>query len=155
MFQIKNRNDLQKLEELASLQNQVEELRLQDKPGGQNYQQKTKKLFETLTDAIKNTYQDIIKAITKTSFKNNQAVWDLNENVLELMNGKGMIVPYLASSSVNLLKPENKSQFLLIKDYVSTRMNDFLLNTTIPVTLNSKMLIFRDSIKSFKLDEGL
>ena len=27
------------------------------------------------------------------------------------MNDKGMIAPYLASSSVNLIKPENKSQF--------------------------------------------
>ena len=34
-------------------------------------------------------------------------------------------------------------------------MNDFLIITSIPVTQCSKILTFRDSIKSFKLDGGL
>ena len=34
-------------------------------------------------------------------------------------------------------------------------MNDFMINGGIPVTLVSNMLIFRDSIKSFKLDGDL
>ena len=34
-------------------------------------------------------------------------------------------------------------------------MNVFLINTSIPVTLYSIMLTFRDSNKSFKLDEYL
>ena len=41
------------------------------------------------------------------------------------MNDKGMIAPYSASSLVNLSKLENKSQFRLIKDLYSTKMNDF------------------------------
>ena len=71
------------------------------------------------------------------------------------MNDKGMIAPYLASSLVNLFKPENKSQFKLTKDLSSTKMNDFKINESIPVTLYSNMLTFRDSNKSFKLDEDL
>ena len=63
-----------------------------------------------------------------------------------------MIAPYLASSLVNFLKPENKSHFRLVKDLNSTKMNDFLVNAGIPVTLYSNMLTFRDSNKSFKLD---
>ena len=34
-------------------------------------------------------------------------------------------------------------------------MNDFLINEGIPVTIISKMLTFRDSNKSFKLDGDL
>ena len=71
------------------------------------------------------------------------------------MNDKGLISPYLASSLVNLFKPENKSQFRLKKDFDSTKMNDFLINEGIPVFLFSNMLLFRDSNKSFKLDGDL
>ena len=69
------------------------------------------------------------------------------------MNDKGMIAPYLASSLVNLFKPEIKSQFRFKKkDLNSTKLKDFLINECIPVTLFSNMLIFRESKKSFKLD---
>ena len=34
-------------------------------------------------------------------------------------------------------------------------MNDFLITGGIPVTLSSNMLIFRDSIKSLKIDGDL
>ena len=71
------------------------------------------------------------------------------------MNDKGIIAPYLASSLVNLLKPENKRQFRLIKDLNSTKMNDFLTNERIPVTLFSNMLTFRDSNETFKFDGDL
>ena len=71
------------------------------------------------------------------------------------MNDSGLIAPYLASSLLNVFKPENKSQFRLKKDLNSTEMNDFLINKGIPVTLVSNMLIFRDSNKSFKLDGDL
>ena len=66
-----------------------------------------------------------------------------------------MIAPYLASSLVNLSKPENKSQFRLIKDLNSTKMNDFLIIGCIPVTLFSNMLTFRDNNNSFKMDGDL
>ena len=67
------------------------------------------------------------------------------------MNDKGMITPYIASSLVNLFKPENKSQFRLIKDQNSIGMNDFLINGGIPVRLYSNMLNLRDSNNLFKL----
>ena len=71
------------------------------------------------------------------------------------MNDKGLISLYLASSLVNLFKPEKKSQFRLKKDLNSTKINDFSINEGIPVTLFSNMLLFRDSNKSFKLDGDL
>ena len=63
-----------------------------------------------------------------------------------------MIAPYLASSLVNLFKPENKSQFRLRKDVNSTKMNHFLIRGKIPLSLHNNMITFRGSNKSFKLD---
>ena len=56
-----------------------------------------------------------------------------------------MIAPNLASPLVNVSKPENKGQFKQIKDQNSMRMNKFLINAGIPVSLYSNMLTFRDS----------
>ena len=71
------------------------------------------------------------------------------------MDEKGLIASYLASSLVNLFKPENKSQFRLRKDHNSTKMNDFLIHGGIPVTLFSNMITFRDTNKSFRLEGDL
>ena len=155
LYSIKNVEDLEKLEELASLQNQVKTVRLQDRLGKQNFHEDMRKLYEPLTDTIKKTSENISKTISETSSENTKAISDLNEKVLELMNEKGLIAPYLASSLVNLFKPENKSQFRLEKDLNSTKMNDFLIHGSIPITLFSNMITFRDSNKSFKLEGDL
>ena len=55
MFSIKDRQELEDLENLASIRNQVEEVRLQDKLGKQNFRENIKKVFEPVTDTIKNT----------------------------------------------------------------------------------------------------
>ena len=155
LYSIKDREDLEKLEDLVSLQNQVKFVKLQDKLGEQNFHEDMKKVFEPVTKSLENTSENIAKTITETSINNNKAIDNLNEKVLELMNNNGMIAPYLASSLVNLFKPENKSQFIFKKDLNSTKMNDFKINDGIPVTLVSNMLIFRDSNKSFKLEGDL
>ena len=110
-----------------------------------------KKVNEPLTDTI----EDVSETITRTSIKSTKAVSDLNEKVLELMDEKGLIAPYLASSLVNLFKPEKRSHFRLKKDLNSPKMNDFSINGGIPVSLYSNMITFRDSNKSFKLDGDL
>ena len=129
-------------------------MRLQDKLGKQNFHEDMKKVFEPVTDTNKTTSENITKTIAETSIKNNKAISYLKKKVLELMNEKGLIAPYLASSLVNLFKPENGSQFRFKNDLNSTKMNDFLING-IPVTLYSNMLTFTDSNKSFKLDGDL
>ena len=63
-----------------------------------------------------------------------------------------MIAPYSASSLVNLFKPENKSHFRLINDHNFNRLNVFLMNSSILVTICSNMFTSRDCIESFKLD---
>ena len=47
LYSIEHREDLEQIEELASLQNQVKETRLQDKLGKQNFHEKIKKSIWT------------------------------------------------------------------------------------------------------------
>ena len=155
LYPINNIEDLQKLDEAVSLQNQVKVVRLQDKLGKQNFHEDMQEVFEPLTNTLKKTSENISNTITETSIKNIKAISGLNEKVLELMSDKGLIAPYSASSLVNIFKPENKSQFRIKKDLNSTKMNDFLIHGRIPVTLFSKMITFRDSNKSFKLEGDL
>ena len=155
IFPIRNVEHLQNLNEAVSLQNQVKVVRLQDKLGKQNFHEDMLKVFETLTDTLKKTSENITKTITENSINNNKAISDLNEKILELMNDKGMIAPYLTTSLVEVFKKDNKSQFRLRKDNNSTKMNDFLIHGTIPVTIFSNMITFRDSIKSFRLEGDL
>ena len=58
LFPIKDREDLENLNELASLQNQVKAVRLQDTLDKRNFHEDMKKLFEPMTDAIKNTSEN-------------------------------------------------------------------------------------------------
>ena len=155
MFPIRNVEDLQNLNDTVSLQNQVKIVRLQDKLGEQNFHEDMTKVFEPLTDTLKKTSENITKTITENSINNNKAIENLNEKILELMNDKGMIAPYLASSLVEVFKKDNKSQFRLRKDPNSTQKNDFLIHGAIPVTIFSNMIVFRDSNKSFRLEGDL
>ena len=155
LFPVKDREDLQKSNDLVLLQNQVHEVRLQDKLGEQNYHEDSKKLFKPMTDAIKHTSESITKTLIENSINNNKAIENLNEKILELMNDKGLIAPYLTTSLVEVFKKDNKSQFRLRKDPNTTKMNDFLIHGTIPVTIFSNMITFRDSKKTFKLEGDL
>ena len=74
---------------------------------------------------MRNTSENVIKTLTENSINNNKTIENLNEKILQLMNEKGLIAPYLSSFLVNLFKPENKSQFRLRKDTNSTKMNSF------------------------------
>ena len=78
-----------------------------------------------MTDTIRYTSENVITTLTENSININKTIKNLNEKILELLNEKVLIAPYLTSSLVNLFKPENKSQFRLRKDTNSTKMNDF------------------------------
>ena len=136
MFPIRN-VDLQNLNEAVSLQNQVKVVRLQGKLGKQNFHENMEEVFEPLTDTLMKTSENISKTITETSIKNNKSIENFNEKVLELMNDKGLIAPYLASPLVEVFKFDKKSQFRLRKDPNSTKINDFLIHGKIPVSLFS------------------
>ena len=87
-------------------------MRLQNKLGEQNFLENIK-IFEPGTDTIKTTSEKLTKSITETSIKNKKALENLNEKVLELINDKCMIAPYLAPTLVNIFKLQKKS--LMIK----------------------------------------
>ena len=155
LFPIRNVEDLQNLNDAVSLQNQVKIVRLQDKLGKQKFRENMEEVFEPLTDTLKKTSENITKTITENSINNNKAIENLNEKILELMNDKGLIAPYLTTFLVEVFKKDNKSQFRLRKDPTSTKMNDFLIHGSIPVTIFSNMITFRDSNKTFRLEGDL
>ena len=151
MFPIKNREDLEKLNELVSLQNQVKTVRLQDKLGKLNFREDLQELYEPVTKTIKNVSENISKTLTESSINKNKAIENLNEKVLESKNDKGLI----DSSILEVLKSDNKGQFRLTKDPNSTKPNDLLINEKVPVTIFNNMLTFRDTNKVFILEGDL
>ena len=78
LFPIKNR----------LLQNQVQEVRLHNKLGDQNYHEDINKFFKPMTDELKNTSEKITRTLTENSINNNKAIENLNEKILELMDEK-------------------------------------------------------------------
>ena len=79
LYAIKNNDDLQKLNQLISLKNQVQEVRLQDKLGEQTYHEDSKNFFKPMTDLMKNTSENKTKTLTENYINNNKAIENLNE----------------------------------------------------------------------------
>ena len=155
LYWIKDREDLENLNELVSLQDQVKTERLQDKLGKQNFHEDMKKVFEPVTKSLENTSENLTKAITETSLKNNQAIENLDNKLLEIMNDRGIKSSYLLSPLSKIINPENTTQFKLINDSTSDRVNDLKINNSIPTTLYNNILTFRDTGKEFELKGDL
>ena len=155
LYAIKDREDLENLNELVSLQDQIKVVKLQDKLGKQNFHEDMKKVFEPVTKSLENTSENLTKAITEASIKNNIAIENINHNLLELMNDRGIVATYLMSPLSRLTNPENTSQFRLEKDSSSNRVNDLKIHNSIPITLYGNMLTFRDTNKQFELKGDL
>ena len=64
LYSIKDREELQNLNELVSLENQVKAVRLQDKLSKQNFYETMKEVFEPVTKSLEKTSQDTTKTIT-------------------------------------------------------------------------------------------
>ena len=151
MFPNKDREDLEKLNKLVLLQDEVEAVRLQDELGKQNFHKDMKKIFEPVTKSLESTSQDITKTITEKSIENNQAIQNLNKKLLEIMNDRGISASYLMSPFSKLSNPETISQFKLVKDSSSNRVNDLFIHNTIPFPLHDNLLTFRDTGEIFEL----
>ena len=155
LYSIKNVEDLEKLNELVSLQDQVKVVKLQDKLGEQNFHEDMKKVFEPVTKSLENTSENLTKAITESSKENNLALENLNNKLLEIMNDRGILATYLMSPLSKITNPENTTQFKLVKDANSNRVNDLNINNSIPITLYNNLLTFRDTGKEFELKGDL
>ena len=140
---------------MLSLQNQVKVVKLQDKLGEQNFHEDMKKLFEPVAKSLKNTSENITKTLIETSNNNNKALENLNEKILEILNDRGILASYLMSPLSKITNPENSSQFKLVKDSNSNRVNDLKIHNSIPITLYGNMLTFRDANKQFELTGDL
>ena len=119
---------------MASLQNQVIEVRIQDKKGKQCFHENIKKVFEPVTGKTRNTSEKLTKTITETSVTNSKAIENLNGKILGIMIDKGIIASYLLSLLSKITNPENTSQFKLVKYPNSNRVTN-LIHKAIPITL--------------------
>ena len=155
LYAIKNIDDLENLNELVSLENQVKFVRLQDKLGKQNFHEDMINVFEPVTKSLANTSQVITKTKLESSLKNNQAIENLNNKLLEIMNDRGVLASYLMTPLSKITNQENTTQFKLVKDSTSDRPNDLKINNSIPITLHKILLTFRDTGKEFELKGDL
>ena len=71
------------------------------------------------------------------------------------MNDRGILASYLMSPLSKITNPENSTQFRLVKDHNSNRINDLLIKNTIPNPLHDNLLTFRDTNKVFGLKGDL
>ena len=55
-----------------------------------------------MTDAIKDTSDNLTKTKAESTIINNKTIEILNERILELMEDNGLIAPYSTSSSVKI-----------------------------------------------------
>ena len=155
LYSIKDREDLENLNKLASLQDQVKAIRLQDKLGKQNFHEDMRKVFEPVTKTFKDVSEDVTKTMMITSEEINLAIENLNNKLLEIMNNRGILASYLMSPLSKITNPENTSQFKLLKDYNSNRVNDLKKYNTKPITLHDNLLTFRDTGKISELKGDL
>ena len=72
-----------------------------------------KKLHEPLRDTYRNASEKLTK--NSGSIKNNQALENLNDKLLDIMNDRVIIASYLSSPLSKITTPENTSQFKLVK----------------------------------------
>ena len=90
-----------------------------------------------------------------TAKENNQALENLNNKVLEIVNDRDVLASYLMTPLSKITNPENTTQFKLVKDSNSNRVNDFKINKTKPNTLHDNLLTFPDTNKVFELQGDL
>ena len=150
-FSIKDREGLENMNELVSLQNQVKVVGLQDKVGEQKFHEHLKKVFEPVTGTSKITSKKLTKTLTESSKENNKALQNLKNKLLEILNDRGKTASNLMSLLSKITNLKNTTQFKLVKNSNSNRVNDLLIHISIPVSLQDNLLTFRDLGRVFKL----
>ena len=155
LYSIKNVELLEILNELVSIQIQVKFVRLQDKLGKIIFHEDLKKAFEPSSDTIKIFSENLTKTITEVSNNNNKALENLNNKTLEIMSDRGILATCLMSPLSKITNPENTSQFKLVTDHNSNRVNDLLMKNKIPITRYNNLLTIRDTSEEFELKVDL
>ena len=91
----------------------------------------------------------------ENSKQNNLALDNLNDKLLALMKYRCIISSYLLSPLSKITNPENTTQFKIVIDHNSNRVNDMLMKSTTTFILHDSWLAFRDTGKVFKLEGEL
>ena len=92
-------------------------------------------MFVPVSDTKQNTSENLTKTITEISINNNKALQKFNNKLLQIMKDRGLLATCLMSPLSRITKPENTSQFEIIKDSSSNRVNDLLIYDSTPITL--------------------
>ena len=90
--------------------------------------------------------------MTETSKDNNKALLNLNDLLLELRNDRYIIASFLLSPLSKITYPEHTSQLKLTNDPDLIRVENLLINKTIPVNLKNNLLTCSDTDKKFELE---
>ena len=112
-------------------------------------------MFEPVTKSIKDVTEDVRKTMVETSKENDKALTNLNSKLLNITKDRGLLASDFFSPLSKITNPEHTSQFKLVKDPDSNRVNDLLINQTILVTLDNNLLLFRDTDKKLELNGDL
>ena len=110
LYAIINIYVLENLEDLPSLHNLVKDVKIQYKSGKQNFHENINKVFEPVTDTMKNTSEDLIKTVMLTPKENNKALESLNNKFSQLLNVRGLLGSHLLSSLSKITNPEKTSR---------------------------------------------
>ena len=85
LFSIDNREDLEKLNQLVSLETQVKAIRLQDNLGERNSREDMEKAFKPVTKSIKDVSEDVRKTVIEKFINNNIAIENLIEKFFRIV----------------------------------------------------------------------
>ena len=90
-------------------------MRIKDNLGKQNFREISKKLYQPLTDTIKNyTSEKITKTKMLTSQENNKTLENFNDKLSEIMDDRGLLATCLLSLLSKNTNPENFSHFSVV-----------------------------------------
>ena len=93
-----------------------------------------KKVFEPVTKSVKDVSEEVTKTMTENTFQKNQALENSNNKLLEIIKDRGIMATCLLSPLSEITNSENTSQFRLVKDSSSNRVNGLLIKNTIAIT---------------------
>ena len=110
-------------------------------------------LFKPVTEKNEYTSQNVTKTVTETSIEDDKALTNLNDTLLIIMNDRATLASSLLSPLSKIKSREHNSQIKNVKCLDSIRVNDLLINKTIPVILYDNLFTFRNTDKKFEVND--
>ena len=102
--------------------------------GKQNFHEGMKQVFEPVIKPFQDVSEEVTKIKTETSNNNNKVLENLSKKLVEVMIHRGVLATSLMSPPSKITNSGSTSQFKLVKDFNSKRVNDLLIKISIPIT---------------------